>query len=319
MLLWLHMTTSPRVPVTVFTGYLGSGKTTIILNLIKQLPTDYKTVWLKNEFGDMAVDSLLAKEQSIAVQEMLNGCLCCVLVGKLGNALDDLLAQYRPDRIIIETSGSAYPAPIAWEILAKKDRLMLDGVITVIDALNFDGYKDKSITAKRQAEETDLILINKHELVASERVLEDTLDDVYELNPTTPKIKTNEGLVSPDVIFGLDSTLFDLQSGHTDRDTDHHHNEVEVVEFSADGALDAQAVLDALSQLPKDYVHRIKGVVYTAAGPQLLNIAFGRGQLVPLKQYDGQQTRLVVMGHELERYEEEVRGVISGQQPVTRN
>ncbi|HEX9804990.1 MAG TPA: GTP-binding protein, partial [Candidatus Dojkabacteria bacterium] len=198
-----------KVPVTVFTGYLGSGKTTIIKNVIESLDNKYKIVWLKNEFGDVEVDSQVAKESNIDVKEMLNGCLCCVLVGKMQNALEEILSQYNPDRIIIETSGSAYPAPIAWEIRKMNDRLELDSIINVVDAINFPGYKDKSYTAKMQSEYTDTILINKHEQV-SKQELDDVLDDVYELNPSTPKIKTNMGKVDPDLIFGLDTKLFSL-------------------------------------------------------------------------------------------------------------
>jgi G3E family GTPase len=168
------------------------------------------------------------------VKEIINGCLCCVLVGQLGTAIEELVKTQAPDRIIIETSGSAYPAPLAWELRKYEPLITLDGIVTVrasfvatsphniclnrlemvpplattlitviesdddgcfvmrspqvIDALNFPGYDDKSWTAKQQAMYTDLILINKHELVTDERTLDKTLDDVHELNPETPKV-----------------------------------------------------------------------------------------------------------------------------------
>ena len=83
---------------------------------------------LKNEFGNSGVDSLLANK-SFKVTEMVNGCMCCVLVGQMENALMELL-QYNPDRIIIETSGSAFPAPIAWQI-RQLAPFKLDAIITV--------------------------------------------------------------------------------------------------------------------------------------------------------------------------------------------
>ncbi|CRK21217.1 hypothetical protein BN1708_017847, partial [Verticillium longisporum] len=105
------------IPITIITGFLGSGKTTLILNLLPQLKAqnpDYKLALLKNEFGDLAVDSQLASSAAISgVQELLNGCICCNLVGQLSVALADLRAQVRPDRIVIETSGSAFPATLA--------------------------------------------------------------------------------------------------------------------------------------------------------------------------------------------------------------
>ncbi|KAG6986404.1 hypothetical protein G7Y79_00101g101490 [Physcia stellaris] len=105
------------IPITIITGFLGSGKTTLILNLIPQLPKDYRLALLKNEFGDVAIDSQLASSSSISgVKELLNGCICCNLVGQLGDALETLRNDVKPARIIIETSGSAFPATLAMEV-----------------------------------------------------------------------------------------------------------------------------------------------------------------------------------------------------------
>lgn len=96
---------------------------------------------------------------------MLNGCLCCVLVGQMKNALLEIQETQAPDRILIETSGSAFPAPIAWQIRELGPPFVLDSIVTVIDCVNFKGYEDTSYTAKLQAKYTDLILMNKVELV----------------------------------------------------------------------------------------------------------------------------------------------------------
>lgn len=296
------------IPVTVFTGYLGAGKTTIILNLIKHMPRDYRMVWLKNEFGDVAVDSQLAKESNIGVTEMLNGCLCCVLIGKMENAIDELLKTYHPDRIIIETSGSAYPAPIALEIRKLKDRLHLDSIVTVIDALNFEGYADKSYTAKIQAQYTDLILINKHEAV-DERTLDQTLDDVYDLNPNTPKVKTDHGIVSPELIFGLDTKLFTTQlevdAANHGMDEHHHDREVEIAEVISDTVFDKSMVDALMRKLPKTDFYRIKGMIRFSDGYFLLNYVFGRFDYIPLKKYNG-NTHITFMGEGLRAYDEEI-------------
>ena len=149
------------IPVTVFTGFLGAGKTTIILSILEQVRKDlpnYRIAILKNEFGDSGVDSLLLKNQekgkSISVTEMINGCICCVLVGQMEHALQEMREKYSPDRVIVETSGSAFPAPIAWQIRQMKG-FSLDSIVTVIDCLNFMGYEDTSYTAKMQAQVSD--------------------------------------------------------------------------------------------------------------------------------------------------------------------
>jgi G3E family GTPase len=283
------------IPVTVITGYLGSGKTTIILNLIKQLSPDYKVVWLKNEYGNMSIDSELAHESNIQVKEMLNGCLCCVLVGKLKNALIEILQDYHPDRIIIESSGTAYPLPIMLEINSIGG-LLLDGVANVIDAQNFKGYKYKGHVAKLQAAYTDLIIINKVNKV-TETELEETLDDVYELNPATPKVYTSDGVVDKDIILGIDSRLVELHDWPAGYDHDHHEHEdeVETIELVKSGVYDLKKLENMLVPLKnRDYI-RIKGVIRSADGYYLLNWVFGRIQWQKLEKYTG-DTKIVFMG-----------------------
>ncbi|MFH1508851.1 MAG: GTP-binding protein [bacterium] len=296
------------IPITVFTGYLGSGKTTIILNLVKEMPQDYKMAWLKNEFGDTKIDSEMAKEKNIGTKEMINGCLCCVLVGKLGNALKEIAKNYNPKRIIIETSGSAYPAPIAWEIRRLSDQFKLDAIITVIDAINFDGYKDKSYTAKMQTEYTDIILINKHEKVGEEK-LDDVLDDVYEMNLITPKIKTDKGKIDPDLIFGIDTDLFskkdDVKILAREKKEYHQESEVDLLEVRTDKSFNKDKLSELLKDLSKEYFYRIKGVVKIGDKFELLNCVFGRFDFTPLKKYQG-ISKFVFMGLDLACFKDKI-------------
>mmetsp|Transcript_12892 Transcript_12892/g.22280 ORF Transcript_12892/g.22280 Transcript_12892/m.22280 type:complete len:312 (-) Transcript_12892:985-1920(-) len=265
---------------------------------------------LRNEIGDVAVDSLVAAESNIQSQEMLNGCVCCVLVGQLDNALLEIVEKYSPDRIIVETSGSALPAPIAWAIRRRDDMLKLDGIINVVDCLNFEGYKDTSYTAKMQAQYTDLILLNKHQLVSEDK-MDRVMDDVVELNPDTPKVKTlDKGRVAAQLIFGLDSRLFLLANQSRDeakleKVTEKHQClEVDLIEVMppADwaGPTLTKAQLESfLDQLPKDCFIRVKGVVVLSdcePPAQVVNYVRGRYDLVPLQTYSGPALQLVFMG-----------------------
>lgn len=311
--------TTPPVPISVFTGYLGSGKTTIILSLIKQLQDEYKVVWLKNEYGDVSIDSVLAKENNIRVTEMMNGCLCCVLVGRLHNAVEQILREYSPDRIIIESSGTAYPMPIVMEI-NRIPGVQLDSVINVIDALNFNGYHDKGYVAKMQAEYTDLIIINKIGLV-DVATLDQTLDDVYELNPGTPKIRTVDGHIQKGLLIGLDSKLaelpvseaFSAPDAHEESSTSasphphfHHPDEVEVFTVSLSGSVDASELESYLLELKNKGFIRIKGVVNTGTGLQLLNWVYGRTTWQSLQNYTG-PAQIVFMGQGMAGRESEVQ------------
>jgi len=280
------------IPITIITGFLGSGKTTLILNLLPQLPKEYKVALLKNEFGDLAIDSKLASAQSISgVRELLNGCICCNLVGQLGDALETLRADVRPDRIIIETSGSAFPATLAMEVnrLGRETgNYVLDGVIVVIDVENWKGYEDTSYTAKLQAAYTDLIVFNKWELV-SERCYDECLDRVGDLEVEVAHLKSDRGRVPCDVLLGLDSALVKqidkeqtnggIANGSSHGKQHHHHHdhqsEVDVLSvtlsFSTERSsnIDVHALDHFLRTAPKDEVYRIKAVFSSSAAPLL--------------------------------------------------
>ncbi|KIW42027.1 uncharacterized protein PV06_05616 [Exophiala oligosperma] len=282
-------------PVTIITGFLGAGKTTLILNLIPQLPKNYKLALLKNEFGDVAVDSQLAGSASISgVKELLNGCICCNLVGQLSDALFQLRDTVNPSRIIIETSGSAFPATLAMEVnrVARENpgTFSLDGVISVIDVENWKGYDDTSYTAKMQAKFTDLIVFNKWEHV-DERRFDEALDRVGDLDVQVAWVKSDKGWVDFELIMGIDGAMvraqglrgaieFNEESEHDHTDGHghshgHHQEEVEVLSVvlrNQDTSKPPQGVVlesfeDLLLSAPKDEVYRIKGLVLSSKPP----------------------------------------------------
>ncbi|UKZ72852.1 hypothetical protein TrVFT333_000489 [Trichoderma virens FT-333] len=316
------------IPITIVTGFLGSGKTTLILNLIPQLRAQnpsYKLALLKNEFGDLAVDSQLASSSAISgVQELLNGCICCNLVGQLGPALAELEKTVAPDRIIIETSGSAFPATLALEvnrIARDTGKYVLDGVISVIDVENWNGYEDTSYTAKIQARYTDLIVFNKWETAGEDRY-DYCLDRVGDLDVDVARVKSDKGLVDIGVVFGVDGGLAreltevevngEHNHDHHANDDGHKHNhshshqsEVEVlsVELKGDSgaAVSTEKLLSFLKSAPKDEAYRIKSVLTLSSTPKnsdpdvpqpdahprgryILNWAFGRWTFTPLAE-----------------------------------
>ncbi|KAL7625619.1 hypothetical protein AAE478_004839 [Parahypoxylon ruwenzoriense] len=306
------------IPITIITGFLGSGKTTLLLNLIPQLRAanpSYRLALLKNEFGDVAVDSQLASSSAVSgVQEILNGCICCNLVGQLSQALAELRDGVGSDRIVIETSGSAFPATLAIEVnrLARETGgYTLDGVVSVIDVENWKGYEDTSYTARIQARYTDLIVFNKWE-TCDERRFDEVLDRVGDLEVDVAWVKSNGGRVPVDVIFGIDGGLArtltePLTNGHDHpHDDSHdghdhshdHQTEVEVLSVTLSGetgaAVNAAKLMALLNSAPKDEVYRIKSVLTASptvrgsgedestpspsSGPKryILNWAFGR-------------------------------------------
>jgi len=274
---------APRiVPVTVITGYLGAGKTTMIRSLLGALPPGYTCAWLKNEYGDAAVDSAVAADARIAVKEVTNGCLCCTKVGELTDALT-ALHEMKPDRILVEASGSALPGPLVWEIQKLPQMLSVDGVVTVVDCLNFERISDFTTSARVQAQCTDLVLLNKCELAGEARV-DTTLDDLHQLVPDVPKVRTvGEGAsTDPALIFGLDAHLWrSSQMGVAPAGTalaDHMSSDAETFHVLPaavpDGWLASRALLEAMLKVaPPDDLYRSKGVVPLAPAEAAAELA----------------------------------------------
>ncbi|KAM3078567.1 hypothetical protein ACMFMG_006439 [Clarireedia jacksonii] len=294
---------TPPIPITILTGFLGSGKTTLLLSLIPQLRAlnpSYKLALLKNEFGDLAVDSQLASSSAITgVKELLNGCICCNLVGSLGSALEELEDGVagdqgkRLDRIIIETSGSAFPATLAMEVnrlsASTGGKYVLDGVITVIDVENWKGYEDTSYTARLQARYTDLVVFNKWEQV-SERRWEECLDRLGDLEVQVPWVRSRRGWVDVGVVVGLDGGLrgsvegevkqqlegHSHENGHEhEHEHEHdHQSEVEVLSITLTSSntstntptksVSHPSLLKLLRTAPKDEIYRIKAIFFSS-------------------------------------------------------
>ncbi|KAJ3201322.1 hypothetical protein HDU67_001417 [Dinochytrium kinnereticum] len=316
-------TPTKTIPVTVFTGFLGSGKTTIILSLLQQLPESYRVVFLKNEFGNVKVDSRLATKENVKVTEIMNGCLCCILVGQIKNALLEI------------------KAPIAWQIRQIEDEgFYLDGIITVVDCENFKGYEDTSYTAKLQAKYTDLILMNKHELVdlspslpppprsrgvvvaisctpgarvwlVSPDKYDRVMDSVCDLNEDTPKVNCGPGgTISKDLLFGIDSKFHEIM-GEASAGSDelrHHHREVDLLHVTKKTALNLtlEDFKTFLTGFSGETVYRIKGFARLVKGDGeggetfIVNWAFGRVTLTPTAEIEGGgDLEIVVMGREL--------------------
>lgn len=273
-----------RIPITVITGFAGSGKTTLILNLVPQLRAEnpgYKLALIKNEIGDLNVDTQLAAAAEMAgSRELLGDCICCTNVGHIGDALATLDRETNPDRIIIETSGSAEPLKLVIEVnrLSKMTgRYELDGIVSVIDAENWGGYANTSYTAKLQAKQTDLIVINKWESL-DERALDLFLDRLGDLDVDTPQIKSDNGWISKELLFGFDSVMARAWMNEPVNPKSHSHghehkSEIECISVTltsadSEAGVDISKLHNLLKTAPKDEVYRMKAILYSNQVPE---------------------------------------------------
>ena len=212
--------------IDIFSGFLGAGKTTLIRKLIAEGYKNEKLVLIENEFGEIAIDGGFLKDAGVQITEMNSGCICCTLVGDFTEALKKVIAEYAPDRIIIEPSGVGKLSDVA-KAVAGVESCEIGAKVTVVDAGKCRMYiRNFGEFFNDQVQNADVIVLSRTDTASDGKVVAASAM-LSQLNPNATIITTPwaelSGAQIVDVMERVDSlstTMQEMEHHH-----EHHHHE----------------------------------------------------------------------------------------------
>ncbi|WP_339112629.1 cobalamin biosynthesis protein CobW [Thioclava sp. GXIMD2076] len=295
------MSNLAKVPVTIVTGFLGAGKTTLIRHLM-QNPQGKRLAVLVNEFGTAGVDGDILKSCADEncpednILELANGCICCTVADEFIPTIERLLAlPEMPDHILIETSGLALPKPLlkAFEWPAIRSRITVDGVVALADAeavasgqfapdlaaVDAQRTADPSLEHETPLSEVfedqiacaDIVLLSKADLAGEEGLARARAVIEAEAPRKLPILPMSEGVIDPQVILGLNAAAEDdleARPSHHDDHFDHEHDDFDTIVVDLGEIEDVAALEARMVAMAGDFnILRIKGYLAVKGKP----------------------------------------------------
>ncbi|MGR3708362.1 MAG: cobalamin biosynthesis protein CobW [Alterinioella nitratireducens] len=339
-----------KIPVTVITGFLGAGKTTLIRHLMAN-PQGKRLAVLVNEFGTAGVDGDILKscadencpENNIV--ELANGCICCTVADDFIPTIEALMAlPETPEHILIETSGLALPKPLlkAFDWPAIRSRITVDGVIALADAEAVAAGRFapdvEAVQKQREADDSldhdtplgevfedqiscaDIILLSKADLAGADGLAKAKAVIEAEMPRKVPLIAMTEGVIDPRVVLGLGAAAeddLDARPSHHDGADDHEHDDFDSVVIELDEVENPKALEAAILRLAREQgALRVKGYIAVTGKPMRMLVQAVGERL--RTQYDRpwgetpRRSQLVVIGEHDNIDAARIRAVLEG-------
>jgi G3E family GTPase len=312
------------IPVCVLTGFLGSGKTTLLGRLLKS-PEFARTAVIINEFGEIGLDHDLIETSDESFVTLRTGCLCCTIRGDLVLTLADILRRRDEgtvtpfDRVVIETSGLADPAPILHAVMsddALAERLVLAGVVTTVDAVHGADTLERQPESVKQVAVADRLVLTKTDLVAENPAA--LADRLAALNPSAPVLPASFGDIDPARLFDAriwdPSKLAEPAEGphrhHGVHDRNRHDERIACFALIREEPIPAVALtlfLEVLAEHCGADLLRLKGIVAIAESPERPAVIHGVQHMFHAPAFldrwpsDDRHSRLVFIARDLPR------------------
>jgi G3E family GTPase len=292
-----------KADLLLLAGFLGAGKTTLLKRILSWQADLSETVVLVNEFGDIGIDSALLKDSGSDVIELTSGCICCTLSADFHQSLTRIWNRFKPRRILIESSGVADPKSIAPVLKAPGLSQLMDlkKTVTVLDADFWEAREAFGPLFYNQLEMADLILLNKIDLMAPEKIPE-FLDQIHEVIPDSQVVPTIHCGIDPETLWTAATPktfqLKPIRFFQPNSLVNHTVNATNYVTFSFQdpNTVDETRFKKFIRNLPWE-VFRIKGPVRFADRVVMLNFVGGQGEWTP---WDGKlETRLAFIGWDI--------------------